>query len=97
MIHLKTGMDGLLIGVHLTAGKVSGCTQLECSLDIGPDSAPRAGVTDNGYASKGDRAALRERRTIAVMPHTSDEKQKPAFFPKALMKAAPASNRAWAS
>ena len=79
-------MDGLPIAFHLTGGEVSDCTQLECSLDIGPDIAPRAGGTDKGYASKGNRAVLRERRIIPVIPHKSNEKEKPAFFPKALYK-----------
>ena len=29
---------------------------------------------------------LRERRIIPVIPHKSNEKEKPAFFPKALYK-----------
>ena len=48
-IHLKTHFDGLPIAFHLTGGEVSDTTQLEISLDIGPDIAPRVAITDKGY------------------------------------------------
>src|SRR5882757_10122003 len=36
-IHLKTDLDGLPIGFHLTGGEVSDSTQLQMSLAMGPD------------------------------------------------------------
>jgi hypothetical protein len=45
----------------LTGGEASDCTQLETSLDIGPDIKPRAAITDKGYDSAANRAACRGR------------------------------------
>ncbi len=50
---------------------MSDWTQLETSLDIGPDIKPRAAITDKGYDSRANRAAVRKRgnpirRTINV-------------------------------
>jgi transposase len=85
-IHLKTDFDGLPIGFHLTGGEVSDCTQLETSLDIGPDITPRAALTDKGYDSAVNRAACRKRGIAPVIPYRSNAKLRPAFFPKALYK-----------
>lgn len=85
-IHLKTDFDGLPIGFHLTGGEVSDSTQLTTSLDIGPDIKPRAAMTDKGYDSKANRAACRERGIIPVIPHRSNSKNRPAFFPKMLYR-----------
>jgi transposase len=85
-IHLKTDFDGLPIGFHLTGGEVSDSTQLATSLDIGPDITPRAAMTDKGYDSQSNRAACRERGIVPVIPHRSNAKNKPNFFPKKLYR-----------
>jgi transposase len=56
-------------------------------LDIGPDIQPRAAICDKGYASKANRAAARARRIAPVIPHKSNEKDKPKFFARTLYKA----------
>ena len=61
--------------------------QFEALLDLGPDITPRAAVGDKGYASKSNRALARERGIAPVIPHKSNEKNRPAFFPKALYRA----------
>jgi transposase len=61
--------------------------QFETLLDLGPDIAPRAAVGDKGYASTGNRTAARERGIVPVIPHKSNEKNRLAFFPKALYRA----------
>ena len=61
--------------------------QFEALLDLGPDITPRAVVGDKGYASKSNRALARERGIAPVIPHKSNEKNRPAFFPKALYRA----------
>jgi transposase len=65
---------------------VSDCTQLETSLDIGPDIKPRAALTDKGYDSKANRAACRKRGIIAVIPQRSNAKDRSNVFPKRLYK-----------
>ena len=57
-IHLKTDLDGQPLDFHLTGGEVSDSTQLETSLDIGPDIRPRIAMTDKGYDSANRAAAL---------------------------------------
>ena len=59
---------------------------METSLDIGPDIKPRAALTDKGYDSAANRAACRKRGIAPVIPHRSNAKFRPAFFPKALYK-----------
>jgi transposase len=71
----------------LTGGEVNDCTQLECSLDIGPDIKPRAAMTDKGYDSKANRAACRDRGILPVIPHRANAKDRPSFFPKLLYRA----------
>jgi transposase len=61
--------------------------QFETLLDLGPDITPRAAVGDKGYASTGNRTAARERGIAPVIPYKSNEKNRPAFFPKALYRA----------
>lgn len=85
-IYLKTDFDGLPIAFHLTGGEASDCTQLETSLDIGPDITPHAVLTDKGYDSAANRAACRKRGIIPVIPHRSNARAKPNFFPKPLYK-----------
>jgi hypothetical protein len=79
-IHLKTDFDALPIAFHLTGGAASDCTQLETSLNIGPDIAPRAVLTDKGYDSAANRAICRKRGIIPVIPHRSNAKNRPRFF-----------------
>ena len=86
-IHLKVDLDGLPLAFHLTEGQASDSVQFEALLDLGPDITPRAAVGDKGYASKGNRATARERGIAPVIPHKSNEKNRPAFFPKALYRA----------
>ena len=43
-------------------------------------------MTDKGYDSKANRAACRERGIVPVIPHRSNAKDLPTFFPKALYK-----------
>ena len=65
---------------------MSDCTQLEISLNIGPDIKPRAAITDKGYDSKANRAACRRRGILPVIPHRENAKNRPKFFPKQLYK-----------
>jgi transposase len=85
-IHLRTDFDGLPLAFHLTGGEVSDSTQLETSLDIGPDIAPRAALTDKGYDSAKNRAACRRRRIVPIIPYRSNSKCRPRFFPKLLYR-----------
>jgi transposase len=85
-IHLKTDFDGLPIAFHLTGGEVSDTTQLEISLDIGPDIAPRVAITDKGCDSAANRAACRRRGIIPVIPYRENAKNRPCFFPRLLYK-----------
>ena len=43
-------------------------------------------MTDKGYDSKANRAACRKRGIVAVIPHRSNAKDRPAFFPKMLYR-----------
>jgi hypothetical protein len=70
----------------VSRGEVSYCTQLETSLDIGPDITPRAALTDKGYDSAANRAACRKRGIVPVIPDRSNAKKRPSFFPKRLYK-----------
>jgi transposase len=72
--------------LHLTAGEVNDTTQLETSLDIGPDITPRAAITDKGYDSASNRVACRKRGILPVIPHRSNAKNRPKWFPKQLYK-----------
>lgn len=85
-IHLKTDFVGLPTAFHLTGGEVSVSTQLAISLDIGPDIRLRAAMTEKGYDSKANRAACRERGIVPVIPHRSNAKDRPSFFPKILYR-----------
>ena len=55
-------------------------------LDLGPDVIPRAALGDKGYDSRANRAACRRRGIAPVIPHKSNAKQRPNFFPKALYR-----------
>ena len=65
---------------------MSDCTQLETSLDIGPDIKPRAAMTDKGYNSRANREACRKRRILPVIPQRSNAQERQKFFPKTLYK-----------
>jgi transposase len=83
---IKTDFDGLPIAFHLTGGEVADTTQLEISLDIGPDIAPRAAITDKGYDSAANRAACRRRGIVPVIPYRENARNRPSFFPRLLYK-----------
>jgi transposase len=86
-IHLKTDLAGLPIAFNLTGGEVSDSTQLEISLDIGPDIRPRAALGDKGYDSKANRAACRARGIVPVIPYRENTRNRPTFFAKVLYRA----------
>ena len=58
----------------------------EVHLGIGPEVTPRAVITDKGYDAKANRAAARSRGICPVIPHRSNVKDRPRFFPKRLYK-----------
>ena len=96
-IHLKSDLDGLPIGFHLTGGEASDSRQFEILLDIGPDITPRAAMTDKGYDARTNREAARGRGICPVIPYRSTTRDKPKFFPRKLYKVAPASSKRWES
>jgi len=59
----------------------------EILLDLGPDIAPRAAITDKGYDAKANRDGARRRGICPVIPYKSNAIDRPAFFPKILYKA----------
>ena len=70
----------------MTGGEKGDAPHFPLLLDLGPDIKARAAVADKGYASKANRNAARSRGIIPVIPHKSNEKDKPAFFAKAIYK-----------
>ena len=86
-IHAKSDASGDIIAFDLTGGEVADAPHFETLLEIGPDIRPRAAICDKGYASKANRAAARARGIAPVIPHKSNEKNKPKFFAKTLYKA----------
>jgi hypothetical protein len=76
-----------LIGFDLTGGEKADAPHFSILLDIGPDIAPRAAISDKGYSNKANRAAARARGIAPVIPYKANEKDKPAFFAKILYKA----------
>lgn len=86
-IHAKSDASGDIIAFDLTGGEAADAPHFETLLDIGPDIQPRAAICDKGYASKANRAAARARGIAPVIPHKSNEKDKPKFFAKTLYKA----------
>ncbi|MBN9079381.1 MAG: IS5 family transposase [Rhizobiales bacterium] len=85
-IHLKTDFDGHPIAFDLTGGEKGDAPHFPILLGLGPDVDPRAAVADKGYASKANRHAARSRGIIPVIPHKTNEKDKPGFFAKALYR-----------
>ena len=71
----------------MTRGEASDARHFDVLLDIGPDIQPRAVICDKGYASKAKREAASDRGIVPVIPHKANERDKPAFFAKALDKA----------
>src|SRR6267378_4078751 len=49
-IHLKVDLGGLPLAFHLTGGEASDCRNFEILLDLGPDIAPRAAITDKSLS-----------------------------------------------
>jgi len=43
-------------------------------------------MTDKGYDAKANRAACRERGIVPVIPHRSNARDRPTFFPKMLYR-----------
>lgn len=86
-IHLKVDLDGLPLAFHLTGGEASDSRNFEVLLDIGPDIAPRAAITDKGYDAKANRDGARKRGICPVIPYKSNATNRPAFFPRILYKA----------
>ena len=71
---------------RLTDGETSDSRQFEILLDIGPDIAPRAVLTDKSYDAVSNREAARSRGICPIIPHRSNARTKPGFFPKILYK-----------
>ena len=86
-IHLKVDLGGLPLAFHLTGGEASDSRNFEILLDLGPNIAPRAAITDKGYDAKANRDGARRRGICPVIPFKSNAIDKPAFFPKILYKA----------
>ena len=74
------------VGASGKPGAVHDAPHFPVLLGLGPDIDPRAAIGDQGYASRANREAARNRGAIAVIPRKANEKSKPAFFPKALYK-----------
>jgi transposase len=77
----------LPLAFHLTGGEASDSRNFEVLLDIGPDIAPRAAITDKGYDAKANRDGARKRGICPVIPYKSNATNRPSFFPKILYKA----------
>ena len=75
------------LAFHLTGGEASDSRNFEILLDLGPDIAPRAAITDKGYDSKANRDGARRRGICPVIPYRENATDKPAYFPKILYKA----------
>ena len=83
---MKTDFDGHPIAFDLTGGEKGDAPHFPILLGLGPNIDPRAAVADKGYASKANRQAARQRGIAPVIPHKANEKNKPAFFAKALYR-----------
>ena len=75
------------LAFHLTGGEASDSRNFEILLDLGPDIAPRAAITDKGYDSKANRDAARKRGVCPVIPYRSNATDRPRFFARILYKA----------
>ena len=83
---MKCDFEGLPLDFHLTGGEAGDSPQFETLLGIGPDIAPRAVVADKGSDAKANREAAGKRGICPVIPHRSNAKNRPGFFPKALYR-----------
>ena len=79
-IHLKTDLEGLAVGFHLTGGEASDSRNFETLLNIGPGIAPRAVVADKGYDAAANREAARERGVCPVIPYRSKHQEEASLF-----------------
>jgi transposase len=86
-IHLKTDLDGDYLAFELSGGEKGDAPQFPVLLDLGPDIEPRAVIGDKGYDSNANRSIARQRGIAPVIPHKSNARIRPTFFPKALYKA----------
>jgi len=84
---MRNPTPGDVIAFDLTGGEASDARHFAILLDIGPDIQPRAVICDKGYASKANREAARARGIAPVIPHKTNERDKPAFFARTLYKA----------
>ena len=75
------------LAFHLTGGEASDSRNFETLLDLGPDIAPRAAITDKGYDSKANRDAARKRGVCPVIPYRLNATDRPRFFARILYKA----------
>ena len=85
-IHLKSDFDGQPLAFYLAGGETSDSRQFETLLDIWPDIAPRAVLTDKGYDAASNREAARSRGICPIIPCRSNARIKPGFSPKILYK-----------
>ncbi|WP_174804409.1 IS5 family transposase [Martelella limonii] len=85
-IHLKTDFDGLAIAFGLAGGEKGDAPHFRILLGLGPDTTPRAVVADKRYSSKANRNAARSRGAIPVIPHKTNEKDRPVRFVKAIYR-----------
>jgi len=58
----------LPLAFHLTGGEASDSRTFELLLDIEPDIAPRAAITDKEYDAKSNRDGARKRGNAARRP-----------------------------
>ncbi|MFC3323605.1 hypothetical protein [Mesorhizobium cantuariense] len=75
----------------LTGGEKGDAPHFPIPLGLGPAIDPRAALGDKEYSSKANRKAARHRGIVPVIPHKTNERDKPAFFAKTSIKAEPAS------
>jgi len=85
-IHFKCDLAGGPLDFHLTGNEASDSRQFETLLDLGPDVTPRGVITDKGYDAKANRDAARRRGICPIIPHRSNTRVRPSFFPKRLYR-----------
>jgi transposase len=71
----------------LTGGEAADAPHFETFLDIDPGIQPRAAICDKGYAGQASCAAARARGFAPVIPHKTNEKDRPKFLARMLYKA----------
>ena len=70
----------------MTGNEASDSRQFETLLDLGPDVTPRGVITGKGYDAKANRDAARRRGICPIIPHRSNTRARPSFFPKRLYR-----------